>query len=247
MSEKIFKSVLLSLSVCLAPILAQADSIGLGASWTNSPYKGYGGQFEPLPQIDIDNGKFFIDDLSIGAYLYKTDNQEVTVDISYLPVQFKPKDTDNQQLKKLDKRHPTAIAELGYSITTAIGNISTTIGGDILNNSNSVLLDARYNLAFSGDKWVVLPSLGLGWANSHHNHYYYGISPQEANRSDLPVHHAKSSFTPYASLTGSYKMTKQINGFAGMRIDKLTGDVKNSPMIEHSVVPSIFAGLNYAF
>ena len=161
MSEKIFKSVLLSLSVCLAPILAQADSIGLGASWTNSPYKGYSGQFEPLPQIDIDNGKFFIDDLSIGAYLYKTDNQEVTVDISYLPVQFKPKDTDNQQLKKLDKRHPTAIAELGYSITTAIGNISTTIGGDILNNSNSVLLDASYNLAFSGDKWVVLPSLGL--------------------------------------------------------------------------------------
>ncbi|MCO6504104.1 MAG: MipA/OmpV family protein [Snodgrassella sp.] len=247
MCKKNFKYILLSFSLCLSCVAAYADSLGLGASWSNSPYKGYGGQLEPLPQIDLDNGRFFIDDLSIGAYLLKTDKQEITLDISYLPQQFKPTDTNNAKLKKLDKRHPTAIAELGYSLNTSVGNLSASIGGDVLNNSNSVIMDVSYNIAFSKNNWTVLQSIGLGWANSNHNDYYYGISQQEAKRSDLPAYQANSSFTPYASVTGSYKITKHINGLAGIRIDKLTGDVKNSPMTEHSVIPSAFAGINYQF
>lgn len=247
MRKKTSQYFLLIYFIYLTSLVVYADSIGLGANWTNSPYKGNGGQFAALPQIDIDNGKFFIDDLSVGAYLYKTKNQEVTIDLSYLPHEFKPKDSNNTKLKKLDKRHATAIAELGYSLTTSIGNISTSIGGDVLNNSNSILADASYNLAFSGDKWTVLQTIGVGWANSNHNDYYYGISNHEAQRSGLPVYHAKSSFTPYAAFTSNYKMTKHINGFAGVRVDKLTGDVENSPMINHSFVPSVFAGIGYTF
>lgn len=247
MYKKNFQQLMLLLFLCSTTVTAFADSLGIGISWSKSPYKGYGGQTEPLPQIDIDNGRFFIDDLSIGAYLYKTDKQEITVDLSYLPQQFKPKDSDNAKLKKLDKRHPTAVAELGYSLTTSIGNFSASMGADVLDNSNSLLMDASYNFALSGDKWTVLQTIGLGWANSNHNDYYYGISHQEAKRSDLPAYHAKSSFTPYVAITGNYKMTKHINGFAGVRVDKLTGDVKHSPMTEHSVIPSIFAGMNYQF
>lgn len=236
-------------SLFIGSFAAQAKpvSVGIGASWTDSPYKGYGAVYYPLPSIAFENEVFFINNFTAGAYIYNDNNQKVSVGLSYLPLEFKPKDSDNSQMKQLSKRRSTLMAEARYSISTQFGNFATGIGGDILDESNSIIIGGSYSYVFSGDRWAIVPKVGFTWANNKHNDYYYGISHAESMRSGLAYHDAKSSFTPYVSLVGSYSITQSISSYVGMRIDKLTGDAKSSPMIGNSTVPSVFAGLNYSF
>lgn len=250
MSQK--NTVLLSiigLPILMSAFLTQAapTSIGIGASWTDAPYKGYGAVYYPLPHITFDNDILFINNFTAGAYIYNEDNQKVSIGISYLPLQFRPKDTDDRQLKQLDKRRSTLLAEVKYAISTTYGSFSASIGGDILNESNSILVGASYSYRFSGDKWAIIPRIGVNWANGKNNNYYYGVTHTESARSGLSYYKAKSAFTPFVSLTGTYALTQNFATYAGFRIDQLTGDIKDSPMIANSTVPSIFAGISYSF
>ena len=226
---------------------AEPPSFGLGISASDSPYKGYGTQYDPLPHIDYDNGKFFIDDTSVGAYLYNHHQQELSIGFNYLSSEFEPSNSDDRRLKKLNKRHSTLASELLYEITTLIGVFSTGLSVDLLNQSHSVLIDTNYTFPIFYKNWTFIQTGGINWANTQHNNYYYGVSHREANRSGLAYHHAKSTLSPYLSFTANYHLTGHINTFAGVRIDKLTGDVKNSPMIANSTIPNLYAGINYQF
>ncbi|WP_392563345.1 MipA/OmpV family protein [Orbus wheelerorum] len=249
MNKRIVSSLTVSVALLISSVSVQATpiSVGMGASWTDSPYKGYGAVYYPLPHIAFSNEIFFINNFTAGAYVYSDENQKVSLGVSYLPLEFKTKDTDNSQMKQLSKRHSTLLAEARYSLSTEFGSFAASIGADVLNESNSVLINASYAYAFSGDKWSIEPRIGINWANDKHNDYYYGISHSESARSGLAYHDAKSSFTPYISIVGNYALTQNFGTYLGARVDKLTGDAKNSPMIANSTVPSVFAGVTYNF
>ena len=228
-------------------VFANPTSIGLGIGWVNSPYKSYSSKFYPIPHIDYDNGLFFIDDLSAGIYAYNTDNQSLSIGVSYLSNEFKPHDSNNHQLKLLDSRHSTLLAEIEYSIDTNFGSFSSSIGADILNESNSLLANADYSIPYMQGNLVIVPTIGINWANSKHNDYYYGISHKESSRSNLHYFNADSSFTPYAEIGAQYLLTDNIATFGSVHIDKLTGDAADSPMVDNSTVTSIYMGISYKF
>lgn len=249
MNKRIVSSLTVTAALLITSISAHATpiSIGLGASWTDSPYKGYGSVYYPLPHIAFSNEIFFINNFTAGAYVYSDENQKVSLGVSYLPLSFRPKDSDDLQMKRLNKRHSTVLAEARYSLSTQYGNFAASIGADILNESNSVLINASYSYLFTGDRWSLEPKVGISWANGSHNDYYYGISHRESVRSGLASYHAKSSVTPYASLVGSYALTENFGYYVGVRVDQLTGDAKDSPMIANATVPSVFSGVTYTF
>jgi len=249
MNRRIVSSLTISTVLLIFSISTQATpiSVGMGGSWTDSPYKGYGAVYYPLPHIAFSNEILFINNFTAGAYVYSDENQKVSLGVSYLPLEFKTKDTDNAQMKQLNKRRSTLLAEARYTLSTELGNFAASIGADVLNESNSVLINASYAYVFSGDRWSIEPKVGINWANDKNNDYYYGISHSESVRSGLAYHDAKGSFTPYISLIGSYAMTQNFGTYLGARVDRLTGDVKNSPMIANSTVPSVFAGVTYNF
>ena len=226
---------------------AEPPSFGLGVSASDSPYKGYGTQYDPLPHIDYDNGLFFIDDLSAGIYAYNTNNQSLSIGARYLSNEFKPHDSDNHQLRILDSRHSTLLAEIEYSIDTNFGSFSSSIGVDVLNESNSLLANTDYSIPYMQGSLIIVPTIGINWANSKHNDYYYGISHKESSRSKLHYFNADSSFTPYAEIGMQYSLTDDISTFGSLHIDKLTGDAADSPMVDNSTVTSIYMGISYKF
>lgn len=226
---------------------ATPTSLGIGVNWTDSPYKGYGSSFSPIPHIDYDNGVLFIDDLSAGIYAYHDEQQSISIGANYLSNEFKPHNSDNRQLKKLDKRHSTILAQIEYSATTNWGIFSSNMGADILNNSNSLLINTDYSAPFVNGNLIIVPTIGINWANNNHNDYYYGISHKESHRSRLRYHKVDGSFTPYAEISSQYSLTANMATFAGVRVDKLTGDVADSPMITNSIVTSIYMGVTYNF
>ncbi|WP_081301216.1 MipA/OmpV family protein [Gilliamella sp. wkB178] len=227
--------------------VADSTSLGVGVGWTDSPYKSYSSNLYPIPHIDYDNGSFFIDDLSAGVYIYNTDNQSISIGGRYLANEFKPHDSDNHQLKKLDKRYSTLLAEIEYNINTNWGSFSSNVGADVLNESNSFLVNADYSLPIVEGDLILVPTIGINWANSNHNNYYYGISHKESSRSKLRYYNAESSFTPYAELGAQYKLTNHFATYGCIHIDKLTGDAADSPMVDNSAVTSIYMGVSYNF
>ncbi|MFQ1016712.1 MipA/OmpV family protein [Gilliamella sp. BG7] len=227
--------------------LADSTSIGGGVGWSNSPYKSYSANYYPIPHIDYDNGLFFIDDLSAGIYAYNQDNQSVSIGARYLSNEFKPHDSDNHQLRLLDSRHSTLLAEIEYSIDTNWGSFSSSVGTDVLNKSNSILVNADYTVPYMQGNLIVAPTIGINWANNRHNNYYYGISHKESSRSGLRYFNANESLTPYAEIAAQYSLNQNIATFGGVHIDRLTGDAADSPMVDNSTVTSIYMGVSYSF
>jgi MipA family protein len=227
--------------------LADSTSIGVGIGWANSPYKSYSANYYPIPHIDYDNGLFFIDDLSAGIYAYNQDNQSVSISTRYLSNEFKPHNSDNHQLRLIDSRHSTLLAEIEYSIDTYWGSFSSSVGTDVLNESNSILVNADYTVPYMQSNLIVAPSIGINWANNKHNDYYYGVSHKETSRSGLRYFNADASLTPYAEIAAQYSLTQNIATFGGVHIDKLTGDAADSPMVDNSTVTSIYMGVSYNF
>lgn len=249
MNKKIVSLITLAVSLpySLATYAADAPSIGLGMGWSQSQYKGYGNIYYPLPNVTFDNDTFFIDNFTAGVYLYNDEVHELSVGLTYLPLEFKPSHSDNSQMKQLDKRRATLFAQIEYTLATNIGNFTANVSSDVLNESNSILINTSYTTLFTVNKLFIVPEIGFNWANKKHNNYYYGITETESQHSGLASYTAKSSFTPYIAVTGYYTINKHFTTYLGARVDRLTGDVKNSPMIEHSNIPSVFAGINYTF
>ncbi|EIC81971.1 MipA/OmpV family protein, partial [Serratia sp. M24T3] len=68
-----------------------------------------------------------------------------------VPLSFRPGHSDNEQLKRLKKRHGTLMAGLAYSYNAEWGTIRTTLTGDTLDNSNGIVGDVAYLYAIKGD------------------------------------------------------------------------------------------------
>lgn len=247
--NKFFLSSVASI-LCLTSTQAFSTpvSMGLGVGFTDPSYKGYSANYYPIPNIDFDNGIFFINGLNAGGYIYNDEIQSLSIGLNYLPLSFKPRKTNDEKLSKLDGRKATLLAEIKYDHDFDWGELSISAGVDMLNESKTVLLNANYS--YTEVLWNTVaftPSIGVNWLNHQHNNYYYGITEEESLKSGMPVYNANSALQPYAGLTTTFLLTQDWKFYVGVRVDKLTGDLKDSPMTNHSTITSGYTGLIYTF
>lgn len=228
---------------------ALADlTIGAGVGVGNSPYKNYDTVWSPVPIVHYQKNRFFIDSLKAGVNLLDSETTQIDVHVAYLPLQFKRSRTDNPALKKLDERKSTMLAGVGFShrFNQQRTEIAASLNADVLDRSNSFLIDAGISHHFSpSDKLTISPTAGILWANKDHNNYYYRVSAKESARSGLNRYSADASIHPYVGLSMHYKLTEHVSFVAVARVDFLPNKVKNSPMVGRSTVGGIAAGLTY--
>lgn len=247
---RMYKLVLVIITVVCFPctVLSKMPSaIGVGIGWENAPYKRYKHQYYPMPYVNYDNGIGYLENTEAGLYLFNDDHQNLTLSLNYLSNEFQPNDSKDSQLLQLTKRHPTLLAVLEYAFDTNIGSFSVNVGHDVLNQSQSLLVNLDYNAPLFGDQWILLFKIGVAWSNHRHNTYYYGVSDSESLRSGLKYYKANSALTPNIAVTGQYLLAQSIGIFTGIKAEWLTGDIARSPLIANKVVPSAYTGLFYSF
>lgn len=228
--------------------LAAPVSVGLGIGMTDPGYKDYSVNYYPIPNISFDNGIFFIDGLHAGVYAYNDPVQSFSLGLRYLPLSFRSSKTDNKQLEKLDNRKGTVLAEMAYDYDFSWGTLAASAGVDILNESNTFLIDMNYSRSqMFAHTFVLTPTVGVIWFNKKHNEYYYGVDKDESRKSGLDQFSGDSGFQPYISLTGTYLINQDWSVYLGARVDKITGDTQHSPMLSHSFISSGYAGVLYTF
>lgn len=229
---------------------AQADEFSLGASAlvSSDPYLGNSGSnVYPVPIINYEGERFFFRSLMLGYYLWKDEQNQVSVNAFYSPQHFKPGDSDDNRMKKLDRRRGTLMAGMSFIHREEWGTLRAELAGDTLNNSDGFIGDFAYLYRFAPGSWNIIPAVGVNWASADQNRYYYGISGDESRRSTLDSYRPGSSWSPYVELTARYQFDASWSAFAMGRYTRLASEIKDSPMVEDSYSTIFWTGVSYMF
>lgn len=223
-------------------------ALGAAVGFSTSPYKSYDHQILPLPVVTYDSDRFYIKGAGLGVHLLKNETQKLSVGVSYFGLQFRPRKTDARELKVLNKRRSTMMADVTYSLTTGFGQFRAKASQDVLGNSDGFIGDLSFRIPIiRNDTMTLAPGVGVEWANKLQNDYYFGVSRTEARRGTVPYYKADDSFTPYFVLEGKFNLTESWSVFAGARLDILSSKVKDSPMVGKSCTVSVAAGVEFKF
>lgn len=248
--KKTFISAAAALVLAGTAGAAVAGNFALGAAgFVNFPvYKDADPQYYPLPVIQYEGEHFYVNGIEGGAYLFKEGGHSVKLGLAWMPMYFKTNHSDNEAIKKLDDRKTSLAGMLSYEWAGSFGKISAGIKGDLLGESDGILIGADYSYDFRFSKLVVTPSVGVLWANDKFNDYYFGISSREAARSGLEEYHPDGGFAYTAGVKTSYAIDEHWVAFGALGAMRLSDEAKDSPMTESSAMNwTVGAGIMYRF
>jgi outer membrane protein len=245
-----FKLLALGVLIASSTFAAAAESnfsLGAGVGMVESPYKQYDRKFYPVPVVTYESDDFWFRGLGGGYYLWNDEADKLSVFAAYSPWNFKPGDSDNNQLRQLDKRKSTAVAGLLYIHNTEYGFLRTSLATDVLDNSNGVVGDAAWLYRYTNGSLTLTPGIGVEWSSDNQNEYYYGISRAESRRSGLNSYDPDNGWSPYLELSVSYSLTDNWSVYGTGRYTHLSDEIKDSPMVDKSWAGLLSTGVTYRF
>lgn len=242
----------LALSVFLASMssaaLAEGPlSLGVGAGWIDNPYKEYDSKVYPVPVINYEGERVWVRGLGAGYYLWNDKTDKLSVMAYYQPQFFDPKDSDDRQLRRLDKRKSTMMAGLSYAHFTQYGFLRTSLAGDTLDNSNGVVWDLAWLYRYTNGNLTLTPGIGAQWNSDNQNEYYYGVSGKESRRTGLKDYDPEEGWNPYVELSASYRLTDSWTVYGTGRYTRVSDEISDSPMVDKSWSALFSTGVTYSF
>lgn len=220
---------------------------GAGVGVVENAYKQYDNDVYPVPVVTYDSENFWFRGLGGGYYLWNDNTDKLSVMAYWSPMYFKPGDSDNSQLRRLDKRKSTMMAGLSYVHNTQYGFLRTSLAGDALDNSNGIVWDLAWLYRYTNGGLTLTPGIGVEWNSENQNEYYYGVSHHESSRSGLRSYDPNSSWSPYLELSANYNFIGNWSAYATARYTHLSDEVTDSPMVDKSWTGLISTGITYKF
>jgi outer membrane protein len=245
-----FKLLALGVLIATSATAAHAEgkfTLGAGVAVFESPYKQYSADVYPVPVISYESDDFWFRGFGGGYYLWNDQSDKLSITAYWSPMYFKPGDSDNNQLRQLDRRKSTMMAGLSYVHNTPYGFLRTTLAGDTLGNSNGITWDTAWLYRYTNGAFTLTPGIGIEWSSENQNDYYYGISGDESRRSGLDRYDPNSSWSPYLELSANYRFAGDWSIYGAARYTRLTSEVTDSPMVSTSWSGLVSTGITYTF
>lgn len=220
-------------------------SIGAGAAYMPVYQGAEKYRFQPLPAIDIQLGRFFVNfQDGIGANLF--DSESVTVGVGLTPADGYRKKDAPPGIGKLSMgvgaRGFVKFRQFGFEATLGTTKI-------LAGSTKGVLVDASLSYpVMISEKLMLNPSIGTTYGDKKHNNRYFGVNAQQALASGLPQFRAGSGFIDAkADLGLQYRLTDRIGVGVVGGVTTLLGDVKDSPIVKRKTQPYGIAFVSYSF
>ncbi|WP_025122626.1 MULTISPECIES: MipA/OmpV family protein [unclassified Serratia (in: enterobacteria)] len=222
-------------------------SIGTGVLAEQLPYRDYKTQYIPLPIVTYQGEQLFINGQGIGINILNSESHNLHLAVNYSPLSFKPADSDDPAMKRLDKRRATAMAGIGYQYHARWGSLGGKVATDVLGYSDGVIADVGYQYTFELGKLRLIPSVGMRWQNRSFNNYYFGITEQESRRSGMQQYRAKSGVSHYLSVASYYALNNNWQLFLMGYNEQISDSAQDSPMTDHDYSIYVVTGVLYSF
>ncbi|ENL8183655.1 MipA/OmpV family protein [Salmonella enterica] len=246
------KLKLLALGVFIATSasVAHAESnltLGAGVGVVEHPYKDYDSDVYPIPVIAYESENFWFRGLGGGYYLWNDNADKLSIMAYWSPMYFKPGDSDDHQLRRLDRRKSTMMAGVSYAHHTQYGFLRTSLAGDTLDNSNGIVWDLAWLYRYTNGGLTLTPGIGVEWNSENQNDYYYGVSRKESSRSGLRGYNPNDSWNPYLELSANYNFAGNWSVYGTARYTRLSNEITDSPMVDKSWTGILSTGVTYRF
>ncbi|ACZ77019.1 MltA-interacting MipA family protein [Dickeya parazeae Ech586] len=242
-----FLTATLAGAVTTGTALAEEFSLGVGAVGGTVLYRGDSGHVYPFPMVNYDGDNFYLRGLQGGYYLWNDSQNKLSLTAYYNPFGFRPGDSDDSQMKQLDRRRGTLMAGLAYRYDAQWGTLRTVFAGDTLDYSNGLVWDSAYLYRFNAGNWSLTPGVGVTWSSENQNRYYYGVTGDEAARSGLRNYQPNDGWSPYVELSAGYQINSNWSSWVSGRYIHLSDEVKDSPMVDKSYNLMLGGGVSYRF
>ena len=95
--------------------------------------------------------------------------------------------------------------------------------------------------------FIITPQFGVSYSNHLLVDYYYGISNQEAANSGLSAYNPKGAWSLFAGTSIIYQFQKHWQASVMLRVNKLSSEITNSPMISKEYMTTGIVSLGYRF
>ncbi len=199
----------------------------------------------PLPIVEFERGALFANFRDgVGYRIVDDDNIELGASLAIVPG-YRRRDMPE------GIRGLSAAAGVRLFARASTGPVSASVGAtrSVAGGTGGTVVDAT--LAYAAPltrELVLIPSVGLAWANRRHNDRYFGITPREAAASGLSAYRAGSGLTEFsAGVTGIYRLGDTTSLSLGGRATRLANDAADSPLVERRTGFSAFGALSFRF
>ena len=224
-------------------------TIGAGAYVQTQPYKNVDNILLPSPVIFFDNGIAYIRWTRVGAYFLGTKNDDYSWGLSLTaqPRVYGYKANDSTDLAGMDDRENSFEGGLAFSAKTDKAHIEIMALTDIMSRHESWVISSEVGYDFKFGELSLYPSFLVTYQSQKFLDYYYGVTNQESITS---LHNA---YSPNAGVQfgvqtyASYPITNNTSIFANLKVDKLSNEATNSPIVNDDYIFSGLLSLIYTF
>ena len=248
------KKLLISTLFCFSLLHAQDLSIGIGPYFQTQPYKGAKAIYVPSPVVFYDNGIVYARWTRFGLYFYghkaaKEAGESYSWGFSLTaqprPNGYKPSDSD--ALKGLDEKKTSFEGGVAFSIFGNQKYLEAMVVTDLLGRYDSYIAKVEAGMQFKTGDWSFVPNAVFVYESQKFTRYYYGITEKESQRTSYPVYQPSGGLRIALQGYANYQITPNWSAFFNLRVDRLTDNAIDSPIVEDSYMYSGLASILYTF
>jgi MipA family protein len=231
----------------LPPPVSSAQNVGVGAQVLvqSNPYRGGDTVTLALPMISYVGERFFVVSPRAGMHLYRQPlgGINVVADFRFKGEAFE----DKGFLAGMADRKNTAMAGLDSHLRLP-GRYRVDLSAmtDILDRHNGQEVNLALSRVFRLQQLMLIPGAGVVWRSADYNDYYYGVRASEAT-DDRPAYDPGDGLEWFARVALRYNLTPNWSLAGAVRVEVLSSEVRDSPIIRRDYLTTFIAGLNYFF
>lgn len=215
-------------------------TIGLGAIQISDHYVGDNDETLAVPLINYESDRLSIGVLQGLSYtVYRNDGLNVTLRAA--PRYSNLEDPDALELDGIDRN---ATLDLGVGVDYRFGQsfVSTSLLAEVTGEHDGFEIDAKAGRVDVIGPVSIAYAVGASWQSEELANYQFGVRAPEA-LVDRPAFSVDSAIVPYAEALVEYPFADKWVVIAGGQINLLTGDAKDSPIVESDTSYAVFTGL----
>lgn len=231
----------------LTDILSEPSSAGLGfvTSFELSPYRDAGTRYDILPLYLYEGQRLFLHANRVGVKLLDSSEQRLDLLVERRLEGF-PATRMPASLAGMATRDSGIDLGLSYRYRQPWGSLQAELLHDIGDTSRGNELRLGYTREWRSGPWTLRPSLTVAVRDAKLNNYYYGVQASEATP-DRPAYAPGAGVNATLGLYGSYELSQRWRLLGGVSATVLDSKVKNSPIVQKSVLPGVYVGAVYDF
>lgn len=231
---------------------AQAElsqwSLGVAAAYLPAVYKETPSDRTVIPLIGYEGDHLFLRGFTAGYRLFPmASEQNIVLRLVYDPRTLKPQDSEDPQIRLLDKRQSTVLGGISYQIRTQVGVWEASFGADVAGHHNGTYAEVAWHYPLRFATWGITPTIGYAYNSDKLNNHLYGVSSAEAARSGLPEYEASWDGQYFIGAMGYWSITSSVRLTGGIRYSNLDSALAASPIVGYNTSTMGTLGIAYVF